>query len=91
MPPAELVGWLQLAAIVLGLGGVLIRVGGRDATLKSNTAALEELGKIVQDLVKYQVASEVNHSHFREVLSDIKDRLHRLETHRLGSKAAPKE
>jgi len=91
MPPEELIGWLQLAAIVEGLAAVLIRVGGKDATLKANTVALEELGKIVEDLVRFQVASEVNREHVREVLADIRKRLDRLESQRLGSGLAHKE
>ena len=91
MPPEELIGWLQLVAIVGGLAAVLIRVGGKDATLKANTVALEELGKIVEDLVRFQVASEVNREHVREVLADIRKRLDRLESQRLGSGLAHKE
>lgn len=91
MPPEELIGWLQLAAIVGGLAAVLIRVGGKDATLKANTVALEELGKIVEDLVRFQVASEVNREHVREVLTDIRKRLDRLESQRLGAGLTHKE
>ena len=85
MPPAELAAWLQLGAIVVGIGAVLIRVGGREQTLQSNTKAIEELGEIVKDLVRFQVTHETNAQHTAEVLKDISSRLTRLETLRWGS------
>jgi uncharacterized membrane-anchored protein YhcB (DUF1043 family) len=85
MPPAELAAWLQLGAIVVGIGAVLIRVGGREQTLQSNTKAIEELGEIVKDLVRFQVTHETNAQHTAEVLKDIRSRLTRLETLRWGS------
>ena len=85
MPPAELAAWLQLGAIVVGIGAVLIRVGGREQTLQSNTKAIEELGEIVNDLVRFQVTHETNAQHTAEVLKDIRSRLTRLETLRWGS------
>jgi hypothetical protein len=85
MPPTELVAWLQLGAIVIGIGAVLVRVGGRDQTLQTNTKAIEELGEIVKDLVRFQVTHETNAQHTSEVLKDIRSRLTRLETLRWGS------
>lgn len=85
MPPPELAAWLQLGAIVIGIGAVLIRVGGREQTLQSNTKAIEELGEIVKDLVRFQVTHETNAQHTAEVLKDIRSRLTRLETLRWGS------
>ena len=90
MPPAELAAWLQLGVIVVGLGAVLIRVGGREQTLQSNTKAIEELGEIVKDLVRFQVTHETNAQHTSEVLKDLRHRLSRLETLRWGAPADQK-
>ena len=90
MPPAELAAWLQLGAIVVGIGAVLIRVGGREQTLQSNTKAIEELGGIVKDLVRFQVTHETNAQHTSEVLKDLRHRLSRLETLRWGAPADQK-
>lgn len=90
MPPAELAAWLQLGVIVVGLAAVLIRVGGREQTLKSNTKAIEELGEIVKDLVRFQVQHETNAQHTSEVLKDLRHRLGRLETLRWGTPADQK-
>ncbi len=90
MPPTELVAWLQLGAIVIGIGAVLVRVGGRDQTLQTNTKAIEELGEIVKDLVRFQVTHETNAQHTSEVLKDIRSRLTRLETLRWGSPSEQK-
>lgn len=84
MPPAELVNWLQLAAIVGAGIAVVLRVGGREAKLENNTKAIEELGRIVADLVRFQVTHETNASHTSDVLKEIRRRLDRLETSRWG-------
>ncbi len=60
-------------------------MGGRDQTLQTNTKAIEELGEIVKDLVRFQVTHETNAQHTSEVLKDIRSRLTRLETLRWGS------
>jgi len=91
MPPAELVNWLQLAAIVGAGVAVVLRVGGREAKLESNTRAIEELGKIVADLVRFQVTHETNATHTTESLRDIKSRLDRLESSRWGARVSAHE
>jgi predicted nucleotide-binding protein (sugar kinase/HSP70/actin superfamily) len=79
MPPAELAAWLNLAMLAVGIGLVLIRIGGRDAALRSNTKAIEELHQIVQDLVRFQIAHETSAEHTKQSLDEIRRRLDRLE------------
>jgi hypothetical protein len=81
----EILMAVQLLVLLSGIGAVLVRMGGRDQTLQTNTKAIEELGEIVKDLVRFQVTHETNAQHTSEVLKDIRSRLTRLETLRWGS------
>lgn len=85
MPPAELAAWLQLAAIVVGLATVLVKIGGKDQSLRQNTHDIRELSAIVRDLVRSQVESETRHDALRDTLNDLKFRLDRMESSRWGS------
>jgi hypothetical protein len=84
MPPAELASWLQLAAIVVGIGTVLVRLGGRNEALAQTTNDLKELTAIVRDLVRSQVEGEVRHDAMRDTLDELRKRLDRLEASRWG-------
>lgn len=84
MPPAELASWLQLAAIVVGIGTVLVRLGGRNEALSQTTLDLKELTAIVRDLVRSQVEGEVRHDAMRDTLDELRKRLDRLEASRWG-------
>jgi len=79
MPPAELAAWLNLAMLAIGIATVLIRIGGKDAALRSNTKAIEELHQIVQDLVRFQISHETSAEHTKHSLDEIRRRLDRLE------------
>jgi len=86
----EILMAVQLLVLLTGIGAVLVRMGGRDQTLQTNTKAIEELGEIVKDLVRFQVTHETNAQHTSEVLKDIRSRLTRLETLRWGSPSEQK-
>lgn len=84
MPPAELAAWLQLSAIVIGIGTVLVKIGGKEQTLRQNATDIKELTSIVRDLVRSQVESEVKHDAIRDTMNELRTRLDRLEASRWG-------
>ena len=45
MPPAELLGWLQLAAILIGIVAVFINIGRKDATLAAMRGPSRSFGR----------------------------------------------
>ena len=75
MPPAELLGWLQLAAILIGIVAVFINIGRKDATLAANARSIEELRSIAADLVKGQLANAIH-------IEELRRRLDQLERNR---------
>jgi hypothetical protein len=71
---------LQLAVLIVGVGGVFFTIGLRDAALEDAVAEVSELKSISSDLVKAQVLSSAKNSEHDRMLTDILRRLERLET-----------
>lgn len=70
---------LQLAVLVVGVGGVFFTIGVRDAALEVATTDITELKEISSDLVKAQVLSSAKDGEHDRILEDILRRLDRLE------------
>jgi len=73
-------GVLQLAVLIIGVGGVFFTIGVRDAALEDAVAEVSELKSISSDLVKAQVLSSAKDGEHDRILNDILRRLERLET-----------
>ena len=73
-------GVLQLAVLIVGVGGVFFTIGVRDAALDDALSEVSELKSISSDLVKAQVLSSAKNSEHDRMLTDILRRLERLET-----------
>jgi len=84
LPPAELASWLQLAAIVIGIATVLVRIGGKNENLRQSAAEIKDLAAIVRDLVRSQVEGEAKHNAIKDTLNELRNRLDRLESSRWG-------
>ena len=73
-------GVLQLAVLIVGVGGIFFTFGVRDASLQDVVAEVSELKSISSDLVKAQVLSSAKDGEHDRILDDILRRLARLET-----------
>jgi chaperonin cofactor prefoldin len=74
-----IINFLQLVVLIVTVAAVFMSLGRRDEQLNSATRNLNELEKIVLDLVKSQVAGVTKDSEHDRVLSDLKVRINRLE------------
>jgi len=69
----------QLLTLVIGVGGLFMAMGRRDANLETNTGEIEKLRSIATDLASASVEStSTNRSQDRQ-LDDLRDRIARLE------------
>lgn len=91
MPSPEVAAWLQLAVLVVGVASVLVKIGGRDASLRQHGSDIRDLSQIVKDLVRSQVESEVRHEHIRETMDELRKRLDRLEAPRWSQSSQIKD
>ena len=71
---------LQLAVLVIGVGGVFFALGGRDEVIKDAVHEISELKSISSDLVKAQVLSQAKNGEQDRMLADILRRLERIES-----------
>jgi len=72
--------WAQLLVLVIGVAGVFLTIGRRDATLEQNSAQIAELRSICSDLARVTgslSSTDVAHS---TQIAGIEKRLDRLET-----------
>jgi hypothetical protein len=71
---------LQLAVLVIGVAGVFLTIGRRDAMIMDSAADIDELRAIASDLVKASIESTTTNREQDRRLDDLKVRLARLET-----------
>lgn len=70
---------LQLGTLVIGVAGIFLTMGRKDARLEVNTEEIGELREIASDLVKASVESTAtNHDQDRQ-LAELRNRIARLE------------
>lgn len=72
----------QLAVLMIGVAGVFVTLGRKDAILDRQDRDITELRAIASDLVKSQVLGAANDSKHGEALQAVAVRLDRLEARR---------
>jgi len=72
----------QLAVLMIGVAGVFVTLGRKDAILDRQDRDITELRAIASDLVKSQVLGAANDSKHGESLQAVAVRLDRLEARR---------
>ena len=70
--------FLQLGTLVIGVAGLFLTVGRKDARLESNTTEIAELRDIASDLVKASIESTTTNREQDRRLDDLRNRLARL-------------
>ena len=73
---------LQLGTIVIGVAGLFLTVGRKDARLVTNTSEIADLRDIASDLVKASIESTTTNRNQDRTLDDLRTRLARLESSR---------
>ena len=73
------VQFLQLATLVIGVAGIFLTVGRKDARLETNTKEISELRGIASDLVRASVESTGTNRDQDRQLDDLRARIARLE------------
>jgi len=73
------VQFLQLGTLVLGVAGMFLTIGRRDATLDVNTAEIQQLRDIASDLVKTSIQTTTTNREQDRRLEELRDRLDALE------------
>lgn len=79
---SNVVQFLNLIVLILGVGGVFMHIGSRDTMLQNNTKDIEEIKGIAQDLLQTQITSTTNDARHFEALSNLKSRVELLERNR---------
>lgn len=73
------VQFLQLATLILGVAGVFLTIGKRDARLETNTQEIQSLRDIASDLVKTSIEATTTNREQDRSLDDLRKRLSALE------------
>ena len=71
--------WVQVGVFAIGLGGLAVSIGRRDATIDQHASQLGELKSITTDLVKAQLSLSGNDQVLAQRLQDLERRLASLE------------
>lgn len=74
--------FLQLATLIIGVAGLFLTVGRKDARLEQNTVEIAELKDIASELAKASVESTVTDREQDRRLDDLRERLANLERNR---------
>lgn len=74
--------FFQLATLIVGVAGLFLTVGRKDARLEQNTLEIAELKDIASELAKASVESTMTDREQDRRLDDLKGRLARLEDNR---------
>lgn len=75
----EMIQWLQLAVLAIGVCGFFIDIGKRSQLIEKTDKDLGELKIIVQDLVKAQIQVSSNDAKHSVMLEDLRQRVIELE------------
>ena len=73
------VQFLQLGTLILGVAGMFLSIGRRDATLEVNSAEIRQLRDIASDLVKTSIQTTTTNREQDRRLEELRDRLDALE------------
>lgn len=78
----NLMQFLQLVVLILGVAGVFTHLGKRDSQLMHNTEDIKEMSRIASDLLETQITSASNDAMLFESLDSLKVRVSLLEKSR---------
>lgn len=70
----------QLITLVIGVGGIFMAIGKRDAAISTNTTEISELRDIATDLVRASVEATTTNREQDRRLDDLRNRLARMES-----------
>ena len=70
---------LQLVTLVIGVAGLFLTVGRRDARLETNTVEIDDLRDIASDLVKASIEATTTNREQDRQLDDLRIRIHKME------------
>jgi len=76
---ANVMQFLNLIVLIIGVGGVFMHIGSRDTQLQQNTKEIQEIKGIAQDLLQTQITSTSNDARLFESLDALKTRVALLE------------
>ena len=79
-PLATVLQFAQLVVLVVGVAGVFLAMGRRDATLDSNSTQISELRSICSDLARVTGSLSVTDASHTAQLRAIETRIDRLES-----------
>jgi len=79
---ANVMQFLQLVVLILGVAGVFTHLGKRDSQLMHNTEDIREMSRIASDLLETQITSASNDAMLFESLDSLKVRVSLLEQSR---------
>jgi hypothetical protein len=71
--------FFQLATLIVGVAGLFLTVGRKDARLDQNTVEIAELKDIASELAKTSIESTMANREQDRRLDDLRDRLARME------------
>ena len=74
--------FFQLATLIVGVAGLFLTVGRKDARLEQNTVEIAELKDIASEIAKASIESTITNREQDRRLDDLKSRLARLEDSR---------
>lgn len=74
--------FFQLATLIIGVAGLFLTVGRKDARLEQNTVEITELKDIASELAKTSVELTVTDREQDRRLDDLRERLANLERNR---------
>ena len=69
----------QLATLIVGVAGLFLAVGRKDARLEQNTIEIAELKDIASEIAKASIESAITNREQDRRLDDLRERLSQLE------------
>ena len=78
----NLMQFLQLVVLIMGVAGVFTHLGKRDSQLMHNTEDIKEMSRIASDLLETQITSAPNEPMLFSSLESLKVRVSLLEQSR---------
>ena len=70
--------WLQVAALLIGIGAVVMAVGRRDQLLANHDLQITELKSVASDLVRAQLTSAGNFQVTAQRITELERRMNLL-------------
>lgn len=70
--------WLQVVALLIGIGAVVMAVGRRDQLLANHDQQITELKSVASDLVRAQLTSAGNYQVTAQRITELERRMNLL-------------